>query len=398
VASKFPELLMDATAKIRKGMDKIDGLRNLDDTLPLPGIEWELDVDRAEAAKYGADLTTVGESIRLITNGLRLGRYRPDDSVEEIDIVVRYPAEYRNLRQLDSIRIETRDGQVPISNFVQRKPVQEVTEIQRVDGKRIMKITSGTLPGIFAGDKVKEIKQMIVGLGLDDRVEIHFKGEEELKQENSNFLIFAFGSAVFLIAMILLAEFNSFFSVMLILSAVVLSTIGVFAGLIIAQTPFIMTMTGVGVIACAGVIVKNNIVLLDTYNIFKHEIPDTREAIMKTCVQRFRPILLTNLTAIVGLIPIALQIHVDFFHRLVEYGTPALQFWKHLAIALIYGLGFATALTLVVTPSVLMLQHNMSKRARKLLHLDGGDSTSSTRDVPAMAAAEIRSLHRPAAE
>ncbi|MDX2225376.1 MAG: efflux RND transporter permease subunit, partial [Rhodospirillaceae bacterium] len=271
VASKFPELLTDATRQIRAGMDKIEGLRNLDDTLPLPGIEWELDVDRAEAAKYGADLTTVGESIRLITNGLRLGRYRPDDSVDEIDIVVRYPAEFRNLRQLDSVRIETRDGLVPISNFVERRPVQEVAEIQRIDGKRIMKITSGTMPGVFAGDKVKEIKQLIATLNLDDRVEIHFKGEEELQQENSSFLLFAFGLAIFLIAMILLAEFNSFFAVMLILSAVVLSTIGVFAGLLIAGTPFIMTMSGVGVIACAGVIVKNNIVLLDTYNTFKDQ-------------------------------------------------------------------------------------------------------------------------------
>jgi len=394
VASKFPELLTEATARIRRGMDKIEGLRNLDDTLPLPGIEWELDVDRAEAAKYGADLTTVGDSIRLITNGLRLGRYRPDDSVEEIDIVVRYPAEYRNLRQLDSIRMETRDGQVPISNFVERKPVQEVTEIQRVEGKRILKITSGTQPGVLAGDKVKETKQMIAGLNLDSRVEVHFKGEEELQQENTTFLVFAFGSAVFLIAMILLAEFNSFFSVMLILSAVVLSTIGVFAGLIIAQTPFVMTMTGVGVIACAGVIVKNNIVLLDTYNIFKHEIADTREAILKTCVQRLRPILLTNLTAILGLVPIAMQIHVDFFARSIEYGTPALQFWKHLAIAMIYGLGFATALTLVVTPSVLMLQHNLAKKARRLLHRDDAPSA----DVPVMASAEVRTLHRPAAE
>ncbi len=398
VASKFPELLMDATAKIRHGMDKIEGLRNLDDTLPLPGIEWELDVDRSEAAKYGADLTTVGDSIRLITNGLRLGRYRPDDSVEEIDIVVRYPSEYRNLRQLDSIRIETRDGQVPISNFVKRKPVQEVSEVQRVDGKRILKLTSGTMPGVFAIDKVKETKEMIAKLNLDSRVEIHFKGEEELQQENTNFLIFAFGSAVFLIAMILLAEFNSFFSVMLILSAVLLSTIGVFAGLIIAQTPFVMTMTGVGVIACAGVIVKNNIVLLDTYNIFKHEIADTREAIMKTCVQRLRPILLTNLTAILGLGPIALQLHVDFFARTVEYGTPALQFWKHLAIAMIYGLGFATALTLVVTPSVLMLQHNLAKKARGLLHLDDNDSADKPVEMHAMASAEIRTLHRPAAE
>ncbi|MBL8628441.1 MAG: efflux RND transporter permease subunit [Rhodospirillaceae bacterium] len=390
IASKFPEALVEATHKIRQGMNHIEGLRNVDDTLPLPGIEWELDVNRTEAAKFGADLAMVGDQIRLITNGLRLGRYRPNDSVDEVDIVVRYPAEYRNLSQLDSVRVEARDGsQVPTSNFVTRKAVQKVTEVQRVDGKRILKITAGTAPGVFAGDKVKEIKKMISGLNLDERVEIHFKGEEELRQQNSSFLVFAFGSAIFLIAMILLAEFNSFFAVALILSAVILSTIGVFAGLLIAQTPFIMTMTGVGVIACAGVIVKNNIVLLDTFNIFKHEIDDTREAIFKTCMQRLRPILLTNLTAIVGLVPIAMQLHVDFFHRAVEYGTPALQFWKHLAIALIYGLGFATALTLVVTPSVLMLQHNLAARRRARKAAAGSQALPS---------AEIHAFHRPAAE
>ena len=216
IASKFPDLIYDATARIRAGMDKIEGLRNVDDTLPMPGIEWELDVDRAEAAKYGADLTTVGESIRFITNGLRLGKYRPDDSVDEIDIVVRYPAEFRNLSQLDSVRIETRDGLVPISNFVKRKPSQEVAEVQRVDQRRVMRITAGTRPGVMPMDKVKAIRALIASLDLDPRVEIHFKGEEELQQENSNFLLFAFGSAIFLIAMILLAEFNSFFSMFLV--------------------------------------------------------------------------------------------------------------------------------------------------------------------------------------
>ena len=387
IASKFPELLADATRKIRGGMDRIDGLRNVDDTMPMPGIEWELDVDRAEAAKYGADLTAVGESIRFITNGLRLGRYRPDDSVDEIDIVVRYPMEFRNLRQLDSVRIETRDGLVPISNFVTRKAAPEIAEVQRVDQRRVMRITAGTRPGVLPIDKVREIRTLIATLGLDPRVEIHFKGEEELQQENSNFLLFAFGSAIFLIAMILLAEFNSFFSMFLVLSAVLLSTVGVFAGLLIAQTPFIMTMTGVGIIACAGVIVKNNIVLLDTFDIFKHQIPDERDAIVKTCLQRLRPILLTNLTAILGLVPIALQLHVDFFHRIVEYGTPALQFWKHLAIAMIYGLGFATLLTLIVTPAALMLKANIRRRFNR----------AGPIAEPALPA-NVRVFERPAAE
>ncbi|MEQ8510153.1 MAG: efflux RND transporter permease subunit [Rhodospirillaceae bacterium] len=370
LSSKSSAALISAATQIRQIFDNVEGLRNVDDTLPPPGIEWQLSVDRSEAAKYGADITLVGESIRLITNGLRLGTYRPDDSEDEIDIVVRYPSEYRTVRQLDDIRIETQRGLIPISNFVSREPVQKVAEIERTDARRTITLTAGVLPGVLPGNKVQEIKAEIAKLELDRSVEVTFKGEELDAQENSNFLANAFALAMFLMAMILLAQFNSFYAVALILSSVILSTIGVFLGLLITGSPFIITQSGVGIIALAGIVVNNNIVLLDTYFLFRDKAVSAYDAILRTGVERLRPVFLTTATTVLGLVPMALQIGVDFFDRSIELGSPALQFWRHLAIAIVFGLVFATLLTLFVTPAALMAQRNFLTWYRGLMNKD----------------------------
>jgi len=361
LSSKNTGLLMDSASRVRSIYQNMGGLINVDDTLPLPGIEWQLEVDRSEAAKYGADVTLVGESIRLITNGLRLGTYRPDDSEDEIDIVVRYPDNYRTVRQLDDIRIETQRGLIPISNFVFRKPIQKVAEVKRTDSRRTVTFTAGVEPGLLSGDKVKELKTELAKLDLDRSIDVTFKGEELDAQESSNFLFTAFSLSMFLMAMILLAEFNSFYSVALILSSVILSTIGVFLGLLITGSPFILTMSGVGIIALAGIVVNNNIVLLDTFFRFRKTAPTVYDAVLRTGVERLRPVFLTTATTVLGLVPMAMQIGVDFFDRSIEFGSPALQFWRHLATSIVFGLIFATALTLVFTPAALIAQDNFMK-------------------------------------
>lgn len=359
LSSKNATLLNQTALQVREIFDGIEGLRNVDDTLPPPGIEWQLSVDRSEAAKYGADVTLVGESIRLITNGLRLGTYRPDDSEDEIDIVVRYPESYRTVRQLDDVRIETQRGLVPISNFVSRHPVQKVAEIERTDARRTVTLTAGVLPGVLSNTKVQEIKAEMAALNIDKQVDVTFKGEELDAAESSNFLVTAFSMAMFLMAMILLAQFNSFYAVVLILSSVILSTIGVFLGLLITGSPFILTQSGVGIIALAGIVVNNNIVLLDTYFLFKSKAITTYEAILRTGIERLRPVFLTTATTVLGLVPMAMQVGVDFFDRSIELGSPALAFWRHLAMAIVFGLIFATLLTLIVSPAALMAQRNV---------------------------------------
>jgi multidrug efflux pump len=153
----------------------------------------------------------------------------------------------------------------------------------------------------------------------------------------------------------LVGQFNSFYQTLLILSAVILSTIGVLLGLLITGQPFGIVMCGIGLIALAGVVVNNNIVLIDTFNILRHDGLEPREAVLRTCAQRLRPVFLTTATAILGLLPMALSMNIDLFNREVTFGAPSTQWWTQLATSIAGGLTFATILTLVVTPCLLLL-------------------------------------------
>jgi multidrug efflux pump len=178
----------------------------------------------------------------------------------------------------------------------------------------------------------------------------------------------AFGAAIFLIFAILLAQFNKLSSVMIVLSAVVLSTIGVLIGLMVMGQAFGVVMTGIGVIANAGVIVNNNIVLIDTYDRLRREGMEAYEAILETCRERARPVVLTAVTAMLGVLAIAFGINIDFVERTVMVGAPSTQWWIHLSTAIVFGLGFATVLTLIVTPASLMLLANLASRRERWRH------------------------------
>ena len=169
----------------------------------------------------------------------------------------------------------------------------------------------------------------------------------------------AFGTAIFLIFAILLAQFNQLTSVALVLTAVVLSTIGVLLGMMVMGQPFGVVMGGIGVIANAGVIVNNNIVLIDTYDRLRSEGVAARDAILETCRERARPVVLTAVTAILGVLPIAFGVNIEFLTREISIGAPATQWWISLSTAIVFGLGFATVLTLIVTPAALMAIEQM---------------------------------------
>lgn len=367
VASKDSESLSKAVGIIRNGMNEIGGFTSESDNRPLPGIEWQLQVDRAEAAKYNADVTVIGQSIQLITNGLKMGEYRPDDSEEEIDIVVRYPEELRSIRSLDQVRIETGRDPVPISNFVDRVPVQQAGEIARVDGVRTMKITADPMPGFFAGLQVVRLKQWLAEQDIPSNVNVIFKGEQADSEASSSFLTNAFLLAIFMMGIILLAQFNSFYAVFIVLTSVLLSTAGVFLGLLVTGSSFSIVMSGIGTIALAGIVVNNNIVLIDTFNQFNDGTRSLRDAVIRTGQDRLRPVLLTTGTTVLGLVPTAIQLNVDFFNRTVTIGDPATEWWAYMSQAIIYGLLFATCLTLVVTPCMLMAREKVSLwKARKI--------------------------------
>ncbi|MEE8270997.1 MAG: efflux RND transporter permease subunit [Alphaproteobacteria bacterium] len=150
LSSRFPDLLPDAVETVRTHMEGIAGLVDIEDERPIRAIEWQISVDRSQAAKYGVDLTGVGDSIKLVTNGLIIGAYRPDDSDDEIDIVVRYPEEWRSIQQLDNVRVSTGLASVPISNFVERTPQPEVGTLRRVDARRAMTVRADVRDGVLA--------------------------------------------------------------------------------------------------------------------------------------------------------------------------------------------------------------------------------------------------------
>ncbi len=355
LAALEPALLAPAAAKVRAQLDGMPGLRDIEDNRPLPGIEWQIKVDRAQAGRFGADVTAVGNVVQLVTNGIKVGEYRPDDVDEAVDIRVRFPLGERSIHQLDKLRVQTRDGLVPISNFVQRTAEPKVGTITRVDGKRVIAVKAGVADGVLADDQIRLVKQWIAGAGLDPRLEVRFKGQDEEQRKAADFLVKAFGMALFLMAIVLVTQFNSFYRAFLILSSVVLSTIGVVVGLIVTGQTFGIVMTGIGIIALAGIVVNNNIVLIDTYADLRRAGMEPREAAVRTGAQRLRPVFLTAIVSVLGLLPMVFGVNIDFVTRAITVGAPSTQWWLQISTAISFGLGFATVLTLLVTPSLLVL-------------------------------------------
>ena len=355
IRSRFPERINPVVAKIRAKLETMSGLLDVEDSRPLPGIEWQVKVDRSQAARFNADILTVGKVVQLVTHGIKVGEYRPDDADEEVEIRIRFPLEYRNLQQLDQLRVQTSHGQVPISNFVTRSPQQRSGLLRRTDGQRVIKVQASVAKGLLSDDKVKEIRNWMAMQTFDQEVDVRFKGPDHEQKEAQQFLIKAFGVALFVMAIILITQFNSFYHALLILTAVIMSTVGVMAGLIITNQAFGIVMTGIGVIALAGVVVNNNIVLIDTYSRLVKGGMEPLEAVVRTGTQRLRPVLLTTVTTIFGLLPMVFQTNIDFVGRNISVGAPSTQWWVQLSTAVAFGLSFATVLTLFVTPSLLAL-------------------------------------------
>ena len=365
LSSRFPALLTETVGTVRDALASLDGVINVEDTRPLPGIEWQIDVNRAEAARFGADITLVGNMIQLVTNGIKVGEYRPDDADDEIDIRVRYPYDSRSLTQIDELRIPTANGLIPISNFVERLPAQKVSTIQRTDLRRTMYVSADVAAGYLDSEIVPKMVELLPTLGIDPRVDVSFRGGSEDQAEAMAFLVKAMMIALAVMAIILVTQFNSIFQAFLILTAVVFSTGGVFLGHLIMDRPFGIIMSGIGVITLAGIVVNNNIVFIDTYNVLRSRGEAAFDAILRTCAVRLRPVLLTTATTILGLLPMVLAINIDLIARKVSVGAPSSQWWTQLSSSVAGGLAFATILTLLLTPSFLMIQANVSRYLAK---------------------------------
>ncbi|MEZ8318949.1 efflux RND transporter permease subunit [Vibrio splendidus] len=355
LSAKTPEQLNQAAKIVRGWADGNQALTNISDTASKDGIDWKVDIRRDDAARFAADATLVGNTVQFVTNGLKIGDYLPDDSSEEVDILVRYPSDKRDIGRFDQLRVKTPAGLVPITNFAQIVPDHKQDTIKRLDGKRVVNIMADMEEGYNLALELPKIEQALSELGLPSSAEFRIRGQNEEQENSSAFLQSAFLVALAVMALILITQFNSFYQAFLILSAVLFSTVGVFVGLLIFQRPFGIVMSGIGVIALAGIVVNNNIVLIDTYNQLIKRGLDKRDAILRTGVQRLRPVMLTTVTTILGLMPMVLEMNIDLINQKIEFGAPSTQWWSQLATAIAGGLAFATVLTLVLTPCLLML-------------------------------------------
>jgi len=398
------EALGQAVDTVSARMRDLPGVVDIEDTRPLPGIDWEIRVDVARAGRFGADVATVGGMVQLVTRGLMLDTMRVDTSDEEVEIRVRLPEGDRLLTTLDTLRVQTQAGLVPLSNFVTVEPMPLRGQIDRFNEQRYFDVKAGVTPDLFtvqegAGtvlrvltraqvdprehadgsdearaaaqlrDSIRAAGQRLVPVTPSERIEVlsqwleadsplpegvawEWTGEQQDQEEASEFLVVAFGAALGLMFLILLTQFNSFYNSVLVLLAVILSTTGVLIGMLVMAQPFSVIMTGTGIMALAGIVVNNNIVLIDTYQDYARYMPRI-EAIIRTAEDRIRPVLLTTITTMAGLTPMMLGVSIDFFGGGYTVNAPAAMWWKQLATAVVFGLGVATVLTLILTPSLL---------------------------------------------
>lgn len=359
--------LAQTAALIRTHMDKMSELRDVEDTRPLPGIEWDLNINREIASRFGANAQSIGTAVQLVTNGILVGKYRPDDSQDEVDIRVRYPSQSRGIHALDDLRITTADGSmVPISNFVTMTPAQQVSAIERVDGHRVYHVRANVKPGINANAEIAVIQKWLTTQTIPHDVRVSFKGGSEQQAESGMFLIEAAFLALFLIAMVLLAMFNSFYHAGLILVAVVLAMIGALLGMVVMGQPFSIIMSGTGMLALAGIVVNHNIVLIDTFHRLRDSGMDPIEAVIRSSAQRLRPVFLTTITAIGGLAPMMFAIEINFATREVTVGGPNGLMWVQLSTAIVFGLAFSKMITLGLVPSMLALPYRWRERRTRV--------------------------------
>jgi multidrug efflux pump len=396
--------LTEAAALANAYFSGLPGLTGVEDTRPLPGIDWQLDVDVAAAGRFGTNVATVGGMVQLVTTGLLLDTMREESSDEEIEIRVRLPEADRVLSTLDSLKLRTADGLVPLSNFVTRSAVPTLAQIDRIDQSRYFDVKAGVADGLVrlsTGDddparimpaaeadaiiaeadpgtytkipvtpteRIDAITGWLDGNPLPASVSWEWTGDQLDQAESSAFLAQAFSGALFLMFIILLAQFNSLYNAVLVLLAVVLSTAGVLVGMMVMGQPFSIVMTGTGIVALAGIVVNNNIVLIDTYQDYARFMPRT-EAIARTAEDRIRPVLLTTITTIAGLMPMMFGLSFDFIAGGYSVDAPAALWWKQIATAVVFGLGIATMLTLVFTPSMLALRYWITAGAYKSIAL-----------------------------
>ncbi|WP_018618875.1 efflux RND transporter permease subunit [Spirosoma luteum] len=340
----------------------IQGIDRLKSDLITNKPEIVINVNREKAEREGISSAQIAGTIRTALFGLEVSRFR--DAKDEYPIMVRLkPDDRSQINRLLSLNIVYRDmvaggqlRQVPITSVADITYSTTFSQINRKNQERLVTLSSDVVPGYNANQIVAQIQQVINQMDVQNGYTIKMGGEQEDQQESMSFLISAFGIAILLIYLILATQFNSVVKPLIIFVTILLSLIGVLLGFIIAGKSFSVIMSGVGIIALAGIVVKNGILLIEFIEELRGRGVPLREAIIDAGGIRLTPVLLTATAAVLGLVPLAFGLTVDFvglfrdFDPHVVIGGDSSVFWNILAWTIIFGLTFSTVLTLVIVP------------------------------------------------
>ena len=355
-------LLGELAAHVRRIIKDIPGLVDLKDNFVRGKPEIRVRVDKEKAALMGLDTYTIAYTVKSAINGVKAGVYR--EGKDEYDIIARLPENDRNsIKSLKRITVSGPQGEpIPLTSLATVSLGSGIGAIMRLDQKRVVTV-SGDVSGRLANDVIKDIKaRLSQKMDWPRGYRYRFTGEQQEQAKAQAFLSKAFFACIAIILLILFTQFNSFITPLIIMASVLFSLIGVFIGLLATGTAFGIIMTGIGVISLAGVVVNNAIVLIDYINQLMDRGMASTEALLRAGSVRFRPVMLTAITTILGLVPMATGVSFDFRKMALDIGGESSQWWGPMAVAVIFGLGFATLLTLILVPVLCSLAHSLRRR------------------------------------
>ncbi|QOI97793.1 MAG: efflux RND transporter permease subunit [Flammeovirgaceae bacterium] len=381
----FPTLVQIAEDMRNKINESgIQGIEKLKSDLETGKPELVIDIDREKARRFGLSSYSVANEIRTSLYGKEVSKFKQGE--EDYDIQLRLDDKYRyDLDALINKSVTFRDqstgkiSQVPISSIAKTELSSSYGSVRRKDLKRVITLSSNVLGGYNATEINNQIKELLADYRMPPGYSFKFGGEQEKQMEEMSFLTGALAMAVFIIFLIIVAQFNKITAPLIIMTSVLFSTIGVFLGLFIFRMDFVVIMTMVGLISLAGVVVNNAIVLIDFIELKKKRLkeelnadklpmPVVIDAIAEAGKTRLRPVLLTAITTILGLMPLAIGINIDFIKFITSYdadfyiGGDSVIFWSPLSWTIVHGLAFATFLTLVVVPVMYLLVEKLNRR------------------------------------
>jgi multidrug efflux pump len=375
---------------------RLEGLESdMEDGRP----ELVVEVDREKAALNGLSTSRVGSTVRTAIMGAEAAKFRTGN--DEFDIIVRLAEPYRqDLSALADLTVMHEGRPIPLNSVARWYMAEGYGSIKRKDMDRVATVASDVKAGLNTNAVLAEVQETLADFGatLPSGYSMRYTGQQQDQEEAGRFLVGAFLTALMLIALVLVSQFNSVVKPLIILSAVVMSTVGVFLGLIVFRMPFVIIMTGVGIISLAGIVVNNAIVLIDYIDLIRERDGlSRREALVKAGVTRFRPVVLTAITTVLGLVPLAIGLNFDFvglFTALspnLYWGGEQAAWWAPMAIAVIVGLSFATVLTLVLVPVMYSLIDDVSNWFKRHYTRpddtgDQGGGPSDRVEVPGMVA------------